>query len=46
VFGVPPLDPVTWIGATLLLALATLAATWWPAYRASRLDPVSVLRSQ
>jgi putative ABC transport system permease protein len=46
IFGVPSVDPLTWIAATLLLTLATLAASVWPAYRASRVDPVSVLRAQ
>jgi putative ABC transport system permease protein len=43
-FGAPTIDPLTWIGATVLLALAILAACWWPAQRASRVDPSHVLR--
>jgi putative ABC transport system permease protein len=46
VFGVPPLDPATWISVTLLLVVSIVAACWWPAYRAARVDPVNVLRSQ
>jgi putative ABC transport system permease protein len=45
-FGVPPLDPATWVTVTALLVLAIVAACWWPAYRASRVDPVIVLRTQ
>jgi ABC-type antimicrobial peptide transport system permease subunit len=45
VFGIPPADPATWIAVTLLLLVAVLAACWWPAHRASRVDPVSVLRA-
>jgi putative ABC transport system permease protein len=42
--GVPPIDPLTWIGATVILGAAALAACWWPAHRASRVDPSTVLR--
>jgi predicted permease len=45
-FGVSPYDPVAFIGAPLLmLAVATVAA-FLPTRRASRLDPVAVLRSE
>ena len=43
-FGVPPIDPLTWIAATVILSTAALAACWWPARRASRVDPSTVLR--
>lgn len=43
-FGVKAGDPTTFIATTLLLALVTLLACWWPARRAARLDPASVLR--
>ncbi len=45
-FGVPPVDPLTWVAVTILLVLAILLACWWPARRAARVDPVIVLRSQ
>jgi putative ABC transport system permease protein len=44
VFGVPPVDPLAWIAATVILSVAALAACWWPAHRASRVDPSTILR--
>jgi hypothetical protein len=44
-----PLPPDAWIrigGPALLLAMATSAAVYFPARRASRVDPVSVLRAE
>jgi ABC-type antimicrobial peptide transport system permease subunit len=43
-FGVEPRDPVTVIGAALLLASVAAVAGWVPAWRASRIDPAEVLR--
>ncbi|HET9708944.1 MAG TPA: ABC transporter permease, partial [Gemmatimonadales bacterium] len=44
-YGVPPTDAVALGGAAALLVLAALVASWIPARRAARLDPVSALRS-
>lgn len=45
-YGVGPADPAT-LGATAaLLAGAGIAATWWPARRALRVDPVQTLREE
>ena len=44
VFGVSTTDPVAFLGVIVLLATVALAASWLPARRAARVDPMSVLR--
>jgi len=44
-FGVAPHDPVVIGGVVLLLAATALAASWLPAARAARADPMTTLRS-
>ena len=43
-FGVTPTDPPTYLGVFVLLACVSLSASYLPARRASRLDPVRALR--
>jgi ABC-type antimicrobial peptide transport system permease subunit len=43
-FGVSPVDPVTFGSAALVLAFSALAACWFPAQRAAARDPITVLR--
>ena len=43
-FELPALDAPTVLGVVGLLTVATLAAAWFPARRATRVDPVSALR--
>jgi predicted permease len=45
-FGVSHNDPVTLIGVAALLAAVSLVACFFPARRASQLDPASILRSE
>jgi predicted permease len=44
-YDVKPLDPVVFVSAPLVLALAALAATWIPARRATRVTPLTALRT-
>jgi ABC-type antimicrobial peptide transport system permease subunit len=44
-FDVAPADPLTYIGTVLVLFTAALVAAWMPAIRASRVDPMSALRT-
>jgi predicted permease len=43
-YGIPPIHILTFAGVTLLLAALSLAANYFPARRASRVDPVDALR--
>jgi ABC-type antimicrobial peptide transport system permease subunit len=43
-FQLEPRDATTFVGALAVLVAASLVAAWIPARRASRVDPVSVLR--
>jgi putative ABC transport system permease protein len=43
-FGVPPSDPITFGGVTILFAAIALAACYWPVRRATRIDPTEALR--
>ena len=44
--GLEPRDPLTLVGAAIALGIIGARAGWLPAYRASRIDPAEVLRSE
>jgi putative ABC transport system permease protein len=45
-FGVRPLDPATFVSVTVVLALTAAVAAAGPAWRATRVDPATALRSE
>ena len=45
-FGVRAIDPLTYGAVALLLATVALVATYWPARRASRVDPLVAMRTK
>ena len=45
-FGVPPIDPVSFALASMCVLIVTVVATFVPARRATTVDPVVTLRSE
>lgn len=43
-FGVKPLDPISFIATPVLLCFVALISVWAPALRATRVDPMAALR--
>ena len=46
VFGVSPIDPLTFAVAVLVLVAVALLAHWIPIRRALRIDPALALRAE
>jgi predicted permease len=45
-YGVDAIDPATFAGVSVLLCATAVLACWVPAWRASRVDPIVVLREE
>jgi hypothetical protein len=46
VFGLSVMDPAVYAATAVTLAVVSVVATWTPARRASRVDPIVVLRNE
>ena len=46
IHGLAPTDPVTIVQAGAVLGIITAAAAWFPARRATRVDPMTVLQNE
>jgi ABC-type antimicrobial peptide transport system permease subunit len=46
IFGVKPHDPIVFTGVTLMIALIAMAASWVPARRAARIEPMAALHDE
>jgi predicted permease len=44
-FGVGSVDPIAFVSVAILLSLTGLAAAYFPARRATRIDPIAVVRN-
>lgn len=45
-YGVSPLDPVTFAGVPVVLALVAVVASFVPVRRATRVGPITILRAE
>jgi putative ABC transport system permease protein len=45
-FGIEPLDPLTYIASGVLIVTAAMAASYVPARKAASVDPMETLRGE
>jgi putative ABC transport system permease protein len=45
-YGVRPQDPLTFAGVVIVLLAVTVAASWGPAWRATRVSPLEAIRGE
>jgi ABC-type antimicrobial peptide transport system permease subunit len=45
-FGISPLDPLTYAAVPVILVMAAVLASYLPARRASAVDPVEALKAE
>jgi ABC-type lipoprotein release transport system permease subunit len=45
-YEIAPTDPVTFVAITLLLIVISFLASWFPARRAAKIDPIVALRHE
>jgi ABC-type lipoprotein release transport system permease subunit len=45
-YGIGALDPLALLGGVVVLAASALVATWMPARRGTRVDPMVTMRAE